>query len=110
MIDDATREAYQGIEVRLPSGEVRVVPSIPLTEGIRLLALSSKAEAGDGAATLECLEFIDKMEALEGVHLTPAEAFEVLRDFLSFRRTGVGVVRSPQSVTEPSSSTPRPST
>lgn len=109
-------DAMAGIDLELPGPGVLPIGAdgrtvncrtLEIREATRFLRLLISAEMGNAASQLAILDTFPAAVGIEKEHLTPPEVFEVLRRFLSHRRTALS--GSPMEMSSPArSSTPGP--
>ncbi len=85
--DRAFLESYGHVELKLPTGEMLKCRALDLEQSTEFIRLLMQAQAGDGEAMLKLMDTfpvaIGAKEAFKP--LSPAEFFEVLRDFFTLR-------------------------
>ena len=102
----AALDAYDGVEIVLPSGKEVRFRCLTVSEGARFWRLLMKAEAGDAEAQITILVEFPKAIGMDpdSERLTPAEVYEVLRRFLSLQRAPVKETTASETTPEALSS------
>lgn len=106
-------DSYAGVEVAMPDGSTLELEPLRLDEGAKFFRLLLRSRMGDPEAMLDILDEFPKAVGAEKElqALLPAELFDVVDDFLSRKRPGVGVKPAPQleTATDPETGPKTPS-